>query len=57
MNGGARQHMGMTDSTPHVFISHASEDKDRFVLRFAERLRSNGVNAWVDIWEVLSGDS
>ena len=40
-----------------VFISHASEDKDRFVLEFARKLRENGVDAWVDIWEMLPGDS
>jgi len=42
---------------PKVFISHASEDKDRFVLRFAERLRARGVDAWLDRWEMLPGDS
>ena len=41
---------------PQAFISHASEDKERFVLRFAERLLSKGVNAWVDQWEMLPGD-
>jgi TIR domain len=40
-----------------VFISHASEDKDRFVLQFAERLRQNGIDAWLDKWEMLPGDS
>jgi hypothetical protein len=40
-----------------VFISHASEDKDRFVLEFARRLREQGIDAWVDIWEMLPGDS
>ncbi len=43
--------------TPKVFVSHASEDKNRFVLRFAERLRSRGIDAWVDKWEILPGDS
>jgi hypothetical protein len=49
----------MTDesSRSKVFISHASEDKDRFVLEFAKRLRENGVDAWVDVWEMLPGDS
>ena len=42
---------------PKVFISHASEDKQRFVMRFAERLRSKGVDAWLDVWEMLPGDS
>lgn len=44
-------------SPPRVFVSHASEDKERFVNRFAERLRANGVEAWLDKWEMLPGDS
>jgi hypothetical protein len=42
---------------PNVFVSHAGEDENRFVLEFAEKLRENGVNAWVDEWEILPGDS
>jgi len=42
---------------PKVFVSHASEDKDRFVSSFATRLRENGVDAWLDKWEMLPGDS
>ena len=42
---------------PKVFISHASEDKDRFVTSFATKLRENGVDAWFDRWEILPGDS
>lgn len=42
---------------PKVFVSHASEDKDRFVLAFAKRLREKGVDAWLDKWEMLPGDS
>ena len=30
-------------SAPKVFVSHASEDKDRFVVEFVRRLRENGV--------------
>ena len=40
-----------------VFISHASEDKERFVMDFASKLRANGVDAWLDKWEMLPGDS
>jgi len=43
--------------SPKVFISHASEDKPRFVTAFATKLRENGVNAWLDRWEMLPGDS
>jgi len=43
--------------SPKVFISHASEDKERFVIDFAKKLRSRGVDAWLDRWEMLPGDS
>lgn len=42
---------------PKVFVSHASEDKERFVMNFATKLRENGVDAWLDRWEMLPGDS
>jgi TIR domain len=44
-------------TAPKVFVSHASEDKDRFVVAFAERLRRDGVDAWLDRWEMAPGDS
>lgn len=44
-------------SEPKVFVSHASEDKQRFVVKFAQRLRENGVDAWLDQWEMRPGDS
>lgn len=42
---------------PLAFLSHASEDKDRFVLRFAEALEARGIHVWLDRWEMLPGDS
>ena len=42
---------------PKVFVSHASEDKERFVTKFATKLRENGIDAWLDKWEMLPGDS
>lgn len=42
---------------PKVFISHASEDKERFVIGFASKLRQIGIDAWLDRWEMLPGDS
>ncbi|MCB2360294.1 toll/interleukin-1 receptor domain-containing protein [Clostridium estertheticum] len=42
---------------PKVFISHASEDKERFVIDFATKLRKRGIDAWVDKWEMSPGDS
>jgi hypothetical protein len=53
-----RQRLYLTnDRAPKVFLSHASEDKERFVIRFATELRNNGVNVWLDKWEILLGDS
>lgn len=43
--------------SPKVFVSHASEDKERFVINFATRLRAKGIDAWLDKWEMLPGDS
>jgi hypothetical protein len=47
----------MSANPLRVFISHASEDKERFVTEFARKLRSNGIDAWLDKWEMLPGDS
>ena len=43
--------------TPRVFLSHSSLDKERFAVGFAERLRENGVDVWLDDWELVPGDS
>lgn len=40
-----------------VFISHASPDKEAFVLPLAESLRSHGVKVWLDRWTIGLGDS
>lgn len=42
---------------PKVFLSHASEDKKRFVIPFATELRKQGIEVWLDKWEILPGDS
>lgn len=47
----------MNKENPQVFISHATEDKERFVLKFSEYLLSKGINVWLDKWEMLPGDS
>ena len=47
----------MDPKRPKVFISHASEDKDLFVIPFSKKLLENGIDAWVDKWEMLPGDS
>jgi len=42
---------------PKVFVSHAWEDKERFVTAFATKLLERGIDAWVDHWEMAPGDS
>ena len=44
-------------SHPKAFISHSSLDKTRFIIPFAKKLLEDGVDAWVDKWEILLGDS
>lgn len=39
-----------------VFISHTSSDHD-FVWKLAKRLKGDGVDVWVDEWEIKAGDS
>ena len=40
-----------------VFISHASEDKDRVVTPLANALRNRGLSVWFDRFELRIGDS
>ena len=47
----------MANAVPRVFISHSHQDKQRFVIPFATALRTQGIDAWVDQWEMLPGDS
>lgn len=48
--------VGESHGSPvRVFCSHRSVDKP-VVLAFAERLRADGVDAWVDSWEIGPGD-
>ena len=49
-------HVSESQLPPKVFISHASADKARFVTGLAEKLRANGVDAWLDSWEMQPGD-
>ena len=44
-------------NNPKAFISHASEDKNRFVDAFAEALTNIGIDPWYDKWEIKAGDS
>jgi len=40
-----------------VFISHASEDKEEFVIPLVETLKNYGVSVWFDKTEIKVGDS
>lgn len=40
-----------------VFISHASPDKEHFVLPLAEALLTRGIRVWLDQWTIELGDS
>lgn len=42
---------------PKVFVSHAGEDRERFVKQFSTILRENGVDAWTSFWEIKDGDN
>src|SRR5579859_6573105 len=46
----------MNATTPKAFISYAHEDKP-LAIRLADNLRKNGVEAWIDVWEIQAGDS
>lgn len=46
----------MADS-PKAFISHASEDKKEFAEPLARLLREQGIDAWLDTWEIKFGDT
>lgn len=39
-----------------VFLCHSHRDHD-FVLRLANDLVDNGVEVWLDVWEMTVGDS
>lgn len=40
---------------PQVFISYSHEDAE-WVLQFAEALRTQSVNVWLDEWQVTPGE-
>lgn len=48
---------GTGGGAPRAFMSHSSQDKARFVVPFAEKLRAAGVDVWLDYWEMRAGDS
>ncbi len=43
-------------SEPKVFISYSHDDAE-WVRKFAEALRDQRVNVWLDVWQVHAGDS
>jgi hypothetical protein len=57
VRAGRVRDAGTMPDAPKVFISHSSEDKERFVDEFATQLRAAWIDAWVDAWEMTPGDS
>ncbi|MFB3896059.1 MAG: toll/interleukin-1 receptor domain-containing protein [bacterium] len=51
-----KDHKSTKQIHPKVFICHASEDKD-FAIDLATKLRTKGIDAWIDKWEILPGDN
>ena len=45
------------DNVPRVYLAHASEDHATLAKPLAERLMANGINVWLDEWEIRAGDS
>jgi len=54
---GSTENTNVASERYDVFISHASEDKESFVLQLAESLISSGVQVWFDKTELTIGDS
>jgi hypothetical protein len=46
-----------TEDIPRVYLAHASEDHTTLAKPLAERLMANGVDVWLDEWEIHAGDS
>jgi hypothetical protein len=44
------------DKHPKAFISYSHSDKE-IAAKLSEELRSNGIEVWIDKWEILPGDS
>lgn len=42
---------------PSVYLAHASEDHAALARPLAEKLLANGIDVWLDTWEIRSGDS
>ncbi|RWI48090.1 MAG: TIR domain-containing protein [Mesorhizobium sp.] len=43
--------------TPIVYLAHGSPDHKTLARPLAERLMQNGIEVWLDAWEIGSGDS
>ena len=45
------------DPVPRVYLAHASEDHDTLAKPLATALLANGIEVWLDEWEIRAGDS
>ncbi|MES0038115.1 toll/interleukin-1 receptor domain-containing protein [Mesorhizobium sp. M0046] len=48
---------GPEAKTPIVYLAHGSPDHKTLARPFAERLMQNGMEVWLEAWEIGSGDS
>lgn len=46
-----------TPERPRVYLAHASQDHEALAKPLAEKLMANGVDVWLDAWEIQTGDS
>lgn len=44
-------------SVPQVYLAHASEDHEVLARPLAERMMAEGIEVWLDEWEIGSGES
>jgi TIR domain len=44
-------------AVPLAYLAHASEEKTTLAVPLAEKLRSKGIDVWLDRWEIRYGDS
>jgi hypothetical protein len=50
-------HTQSAGDVPRVYLAHASEDHNSLAKPLAERLMANGIDVWLDEWEIRPGDS
>ena len=55
--GSIKMTTAAPNAIPRVYLAHASEDHDTLAKPLAESLMANGIEVWLDAWEIRTGDS